>query len=129
MTTAFKNKVVLVTGASRGIGKAVALAFARQGATLVLAARSSERLQAVHHEILDLGGQAIWVATDVTSTSDVDALLDTAMQRFGRIYVLVSDAWVGKGSAIEPVELEEDLRSPLQASLFGAIHLTRQVLP
>jgi len=129
MTTAFKNKVVLVTGASRGIGKAVALAFARQGATLVLAARSSERLQAVHHEIRDLGGQAIWVPTDVTSTSDIDALLHVAMQRFGRIDVLVNNAGIGKVSAIEAAEFEEDLRSTLQASLFGAIHLTRQVLP
>jgi NAD(P)-dependent dehydrogenase (short-subunit alcohol dehydrogenase family) len=129
MTKVFESKTVLVTGASRGIGKAVALAFAREGAALVLAARSSGRLEAVHSEIRGLGGQAIWVPTDVTSTSDIDALLQAAMKRFGRIDVLVNNAGIGKVSAIEAAEFEEDLRSTLQASLFGAIHLTRQVLP
>ena len=129
MTKAFDNKVVLVTGASRGIGRAIALAFAREGAALVLAARSSERLAAVHEEIRGLGADAIWAPTDVTSTSDVEALVQAAMKRFGRIDVLVNNAGIGRVSAIEAVEFEDDLRSTLQASLFGTIHLTQRVLP
>lgn len=129
MSKAFKDKVVLVTGASRGIGRATALAFAREGAKLILAARSSERLIEVRDDIRLLGGDAICVPTDVTSASDVDALVQTATNRFGRIDILVNNAGIGKVSAVESPEFEEDLRLTLQASLFGAIYLTRQVVP
>jgi NAD(P)-dependent dehydrogenase (short-subunit alcohol dehydrogenase family) len=129
MKKAFENQIVLVTGASRGIGRDIALAFAREGARLILAARSVERLTEVHDEIRALGGDAIWVPTDVTSAADVDALVEAAMQRFGRIDVLVNNAGIGKVSAVEQPQFEEELRQTLQASLFGAIYLTRQVLP
>ncbi|MGW1530029.1 SDR family NAD(P)-dependent oxidoreductase, partial [Streptomyces sp. NPDC002159] len=89
MSVSFVNKVVLVTGASRGIGRAVALAFARQGALLVLAARSAERLAQVEGEVRALGSEALSVPTDVTSPDEVMALVDAAVSRFGRIDVLV----------------------------------------
>ncbi|BBZ29305.1 oxidoreductase [Mycolicibacterium madagascariense] len=129
MTKAFDDKVVLVTGASRGIGKATALAFASQGASLVLAARSARRLDQVRNDIHDRGGEAISVPTDITSTEEVAALVDAAMTRYGRIDVLVNNAGIGHVGAADDPRFGTDLHDTLQASLFGAIRLTQQVLP
>ncbi|AUA08650.1 SDR family NAD(P)-dependent oxidoreductase [Streptomyces sp. SID8361] len=129
MNADFTHKVVLVTGASRGIGRAVALAFAREGATLVLAARSADRLAQVESEARDLGSEVLSVPTDVTSRDAVAALVDAAMDRFGRIDVLVNNAGIGKVGAIESAAFEDDVRQTLQASLFGMINVTRRVLP
>ena len=125
----FENTVVVVTGASRGIGKEVALAFARQGAHVVLAARSAVGLAAVEKEIHGLGAEALAVATDVTSPSSVTAMVLAAMNRFGRIDVLVNNAGIGKVGGIESDSFDQDVRHTLQASLFGMIDVTRQVLP
>lgn len=129
MNTHFENAVVLVTGASRGIGRDVALAFARQGASVILAARSVERLDRVAQEIRDLGQEALAVPTDMTSPAAVTMLVEAAMNRFGRIDVLVNNAGIAKVGTIESVTFEEDLRDTLQASLFGMIHVTQRVLP
>ena len=129
MNRPFKNKVVLVTGASQGIGKAVALAFATQGASVIVAARSAERLAEVAKQIRDLGCEALSVPTDVTSPEAVSALVDKAMDRFGRIDVLVNNAGIGKVAAIESTTFGDDARQTLQASLFGAISVTQRVLP
>jgi NAD(P)-dependent dehydrogenase (short-subunit alcohol dehydrogenase family) len=125
----FENRVVLVTGASRGIGRAIALAFAREGARLVLAARSAERLTQVHNEIHDLGAEAIAVPTDVTSPAAVEALVETAMNRFGRIDVLVNNAGIGRVGRVDSLTFEEDVHQTLRASLFGMIQVTQRVLP
>lgn len=129
MSTGSQNKVVLVTGASRGIGRDVALAFARDGARLILAARSADRLAQVENEIRALGADALSVPTDVTSAEDVHALVEAAMNRFGRIDVLVNNAGIGKVGTVESPQFEDDLRHTLQASAFGMIHVTRHVLP
>ena len=125
----FDDKVVVVTGASRGIGRAVALAFARQGAKLVLAARSADRLTQLEHEIRDLGAEALSVPTDVTSEASVHTMVETTMRRFGRIDVLVNNAGIGKVGGIESATFGDDVNETLQASLFGMIRVTRQVLP
>jgi NADP-dependent 3-hydroxy acid dehydrogenase YdfG len=129
MTAFFANKVVLVTGASGGIGRAVALAFAREGAQLLLAARSVNRLTQVENEVRDLGSEALSVPTDVTSQDAVTALVEAAMNRFGRIDVLVNNAGIGKVGGIESAAFEDNVRQTMQASLFGMIHLTQRVLP
>ena len=125
----FEDKVVLVTGASQGIGRGVALAFAREGARLVLAARSADRLMQVQNEIHDLGAEAISVPTDVTSPAEVETLVETVMNQFGRIDVLVNNAGIGRVGAVDSPTFEGDVHQTLQASLFGTIHLTRRVLP
>jgi NAD(P)-dependent dehydrogenase (short-subunit alcohol dehydrogenase family) len=125
----FEDKVVLVTGASRGIGKAVALAFAEQGAQVVLAARSAERLADVAEDVSALGSQVLVVPTDVTSHADVVALVDAALRRFGRIDVLVNNAGIGRVGGVESAEFSDNVRDTLQASLFGMVDVTQQVLP
>jgi NAD(P)-dependent dehydrogenase (short-subunit alcohol dehydrogenase family) len=125
----FKDKVVVVTGASRGIGRDIALAFAREGARLVLAARSADQLAQVQNEIRALGADALSVPTDVTSAAAVKGLVDTAMSRFGRIDVLVNNAGIGKVGGVESPEFEDNVRQTLKASLFGMIAVTQRVLP
>ncbi|WP_435643753.1 SDR family NAD(P)-dependent oxidoreductase [Streptomyces sp. H49] len=129
MSVSLVNRVVLITGASRGIGRAVALAFAREGARLVLAARSAEGLAGVEAEVRALGSEALSVPTDVTSPEAVTALVDAAMARFGRIDVLVNNAGIGKVGGVESAALEDDVRQTMRASLFGMINVTQAVLP
>lgn len=129
MNTHFADKVVLVTGASRGIGRAVALAFAREGARLVLAARSAEHLAQVEKEVRELGSVAVSVPTDVTDHDAVTALVDTVITRFGRIDVLVNNAGIGKVGTIDSTAFADNVGQTLRASLFGAIDVTQRVLP
>lgn len=129
MSAYFADKVVLVTGASRGIGRAVALAFAREGARLVLAARSAEGLAQVENEVRELGSVALSVPTDVTSHDAVTALVDAAIKRYGRIDVLVNNAGIGKVGRVESAAFADNLQQTLRASVFGMIDLTQHVLP
>ena len=87
--------VVVITGASSGIGRATAHAFARQGATVVLAARRAEMLREVERECLDLGGRALAVPTDTTEEDQVERLASMALEHFGRIDVWFNNAGVG----------------------------------
>jgi NAD(P)-dependent dehydrogenase (short-subunit alcohol dehydrogenase family) len=129
MRNSFQEKVVLVTGASQGIGKDIALSFAREGARLVLAARSAERLAGVVEEIGKLGAEAIAVPTDVGNAESVRALIESAMTRFGRLDVLVNNAGIARVAPIESAGFENDLRDTQNASLFGMIRVTQSVLP
>lgn len=129
MRAYFTDKVVLVTGASRGIGRAVALAFAREGARLVLAARSAEHLARVEKEVRELGSVAVSVPTDVTDHDAVTALVEAAITRFGRIDVLVNNAGIGKVGTIDSTAFTDNVQQTLRASLFGAVDVTQRVLP
>ncbi len=86
------NKVVVITGASSGLGEATALHLAKQGATLVLSARRKDRLDQLVDTIVTNGGHAIAFKADVTVQTEVQALIDTAMNTYGRIDVLVNNA-------------------------------------
>ncbi|MFS8098650.1 SDR family NAD(P)-dependent oxidoreductase [Lentzea alba] len=123
------NEVVLVTGASKGIGRAVALAFAQRGARLVLAARSQDRLAQVADEVEALGAEVLQVPADVTDPEAVAALVDAAASRFGRIDVLVNNAGIGKVGAVAEETFADNVRQTTEASLFGMIDVTRRVLP
>ena len=98
------GKVVVITGASSGIGEATALALAARGARVVLGARRTERLEALVDRIVDAGGEAAYLSTDVKRREDVIALVGLALGRFGKLDVLVNNAGIG------PVSLFDDLR-------------------
>ncbi|WP_230163230.1 SDR family oxidoreductase, partial [Peribacillus simplex] len=87
-----KDKVVIITGASSGIGEATAKKLASKGAKLVLAARREDRLQQLQKEIEKNGGKAIYKVTDVTSHEQMEELAEYALQEFGKIDVLVNNA-------------------------------------
>lgn len=89
-----KDKVVIITGASSGIGEAAAKELASKGAKLVLAARREERLQKLQGEIEQSGGTAIYKVTDVTSQAQMEELATYALKEFGKIDVLVNNAGI-----------------------------------
>ena len=129
MKSLHPNPVVLVTGASRGIGREIALAYARRGAQLVLAARTAETLAAVGREVEAIGAEVLAIPTDVASSSAVDALIAGTIERFGRIDVLVNNAGIGRIGSVTDAAFEPDVHATLNASLFGMIRLTQRVLP
>jgi 3-oxoacyl-[acyl-carrier protein] reductase len=107
MRTSIQNKIALITGASRGIGRAAALALAREGAHIVAAARTQSDLDALAQEIRALGREALAVACDVSVEADVEALHRRAIDRFGRVDILVNNAGVGKYGPLESISAAE----------------------
>ncbi|NDP62393.1 SDR family oxidoreductase [Polaromonas sp.] len=120
--------VVVLTGASSGIGHATALAFARTGAHLVLAARGPEALDKVAAECELLDAQALAVPTDVTDADAMQALAHAAIQRFGRIDVWINNVGVGAVGAFDTMPMEAHERV-IAANLLGHMNGAHAVLP
>jgi 3-oxoacyl-[acyl-carrier protein] reductase len=129
MDLGLHEKVVLVTGASRGIGRAVAEAFAAEGSRVVLTARNQRELEQVVREIQPRGGQAIAVAADLTNADDVTHLVAETTERFGTVHVLVNNAGgVERLAAFEELS-DDDWANLFNVNLFSAVRVTRAVLP
>jgi len=122
------SQVVVITGASSGIGRATAQAFARRGANLVLAARRAQMLEEAARECEALGGTAITVPTDVTDEAQVQALGRRALERFGRIDVWFNNAGVGAFGRLESIPMDA-WRRLIEINLFGYVHGARVALP
>src|SRR5262249_16269550 len=101
------DKVVVITGASSGIGESTAKLLAQRGAKVVLGARRKDRIGAVVKEISAAGGKAIGFAVDVTKRAEVEALIRGAVESFGRLDVIVNDAGIMPIAPIEALKLEE----------------------
>ena len=95
MTMSVKGKIILVTGASEGIGRAIALKLAEEGACLVVAARTEQKLEALASEIRQRGGSALAIRADVTRSDEVGALVEKTVAAYGRLDILVNN--VGRG--------------------------------
>lgn len=121
---AMKDKVVLITGASSGIGRATALLLAKKGARLVLAARNYPALTEVADEAKQLGAPAICVPTDVTQRDQVDDLISEALSTYGRIDALVNCAGAG---VIRPIEqiTDDDIDRMYAVNTKGVILVTQ----
>ncbi|HQE91569.1 MAG TPA: SDR family NAD(P)-dependent oxidoreductase [Anaerolineae bacterium] len=102
-----QRRVVMITGASSGIGAATAKLFARQGWAVVLAARSQDKLHKLAEDITAVGGEALVVPTDVTAQSDIENLVQKTVATFGRIDVLVNNAGVGISGTLETVDMAQ----------------------
>jgi NAD(P)-dependent dehydrogenase (short-subunit alcohol dehydrogenase family) len=124
-----KGKVILVTGASSGIGLAAARALAREGASVLLAARSAERLEAEAARIRAAGGAAFALALDVTSDASVAAAVDIALARCGRIDALVNNAGNAGELRFWAEAAPQHLRAMFDVHVFGAERIARAVLP
>lgn len=122
-----RDKVALITGASRGIGRAMALRFASEGAHLVVCARHWEALQAVVQAVKDKGGQIIAEVADIGNEADVRRLVDIALQAFGCVDVLVNNAGV-LGSRVALLEYPLDIwQNVLRVNLTGTFLMTQAV--
>ena len=122
------GKVVIVTGASAGIGEAAASRLTNEGATLVISARRADRLEAVRQQIESVGGRALAMAGDITSSEDRERLVLETMREFGRIDGLVNNAGYGQRGPIELVPLEA-IRQNFETNVFSLIGLTQLVIP
>ncbi len=123
-----KGTAILITGASAGIGKAAALAFARERARLLLAARRRDRLEEVVAQVRALGGEAVAVQTDVADRRQVQSAVNSAVSAFGRLDILVNNAGIGYFGLLEdtPIDAVEALWA---VNMMGTIYATQAVIP
>src|ERR1700759_162842 len=122
------GRIALVTGASQGIGRACALALAEGGAKIALAARNEEKLAAVAKEIESKGGEAAAFRMDVSKEDEVKSAVKAAIERFGKIEILVNNAGVTKDTLLMRMK-REDWENVLQTNLGGAFNTTQAVIP
>ena len=125
---AIDGKVVIVTGASSGIGESVAREFAQGGAITVLAARRAGRLEGLQKEIEEMGGRALAVPTDLTRLGEITHLVQETLANYGRIDVLANIAGWAIYDWLEELSAEE-LRQTYEVNVIGLAELTRQVIP
>ena len=123
-----KDKVAIITGGGRGIGKAIAIAYAAEGARTVIAARSTEQLDEVAAEITDQDREVLAVPTDLRIRSDVENLVQQTVNKFGRIDILVNNAGINpRGRFLDSTD--EEWEQGWQINVMGVVHCCRAVLP
>jgi short-subunit dehydrogenase len=124
-TNSLANKVVLITGASSGIGLAIAKVFAGAGSRLVLTARDPARLQ---QAAASLGVSALTVPTDITRRVEVDHLVAEAIREYGRVDILINNAGTGLIAPFEQIDLQ-DAQTLMETNFFGPLHCIQAILP
>jgi len=115
------NKVAIITGASKGIGKGIAIAYAKEGATVILASRSMDLLTAIADGIHSNGGQALAVKVDVRRSESIQAVVDTAVEKFGRLDIMVNNAGISMAHPSEELAPEDWVRA-VETDLFGVFY-------
>lgn len=123
-----KNKVVIITGASSGIGKACAKYFASKGSRVALGARNVEKLEAAVKEIRDAGGDAIAVPTDVAVQEDCKNLVDKTVEAFGGVDILINNAGISMRALFQDTEISV-IEKVMQVNFWGTVYCTKYALP
>ena len=127
-TKDFEQKVVIITGASSGIGKACALEFSKKGAKIVLAARSEAPLREVRETIIQNGGEAVIIPTDVRVESDCELLIQKTIELYGKIDILINNAGISMRASFAEVKLSV-FKEVMETNFYGAVYCTKFVLP
>jgi 3-oxoacyl-[acyl-carrier protein] reductase len=128
MNNTLSNKVAIVTGASRGIGQAIALKLASEGATVMLAGRNAELLEHTRAEICDAGGHAAWMSLDLRKPEAPPLLVEKTVEQFGGIDIVVNSAGATKRGDFLALT-EEDCMDGYALKFFGAVRLLRAAWP
>jgi NAD(P)-dependent dehydrogenase (short-subunit alcohol dehydrogenase family) len=124
-----EGKVVMITGASQGLGRALALAFAREGARVAINARSEDSIGPVAEEVEDAGAEVLALAADVSKSTDVERMVGETVERFGKIDVLVNNAGL-LGPRVRIQEYPEDQwREVIDANLTGPFLISKAAIP
>lgn len=123
------GKVALITGASKGLGKAIALAYAKEGAKVIINSRSEESIRPVAGEIEALGGEHLAVAADVSTKEGAEKLVGEAVERFGSIDILVNNAGIlGPRVAIADYP-EDEWKAVIEANINGPFFVSKATIP
>ncbi|MFP5212416.1 MAG: SDR family oxidoreductase, partial [Acidobacteriota bacterium] len=128
MSNSIEGKVVVITGASSGLGEATARLLSAQGAIVVLGARRAERIRALADELTAGGGKALAVVTDVTQCEQVRRLVDAAVQTFGRIDVMINNAGLMPSSPLERLRID-DWDRMIDVNIKGVLYGIAAALP
>ena len=123
-----RNKVVIVTGASSGIGKALVYGFAAEGCKIVMGARNIEKLLLIEQELRAQGVEIISVRTDVSVEADCKQLIDQTYQQFGRIDILVNNAGISMRAVFEELDMKV-LHRLLDVNFWGTVYCSKYALP
>ncbi len=123
-----ENKVAVITGGGRGIGREIALLFAQEGAKIAVTARTSGQLSEVINQIEGKGGKAIGITGDVSQQDDVQKMVEATLQKFNRIDILVNNAGILKGGPFVTFD-PDDWRSVIEVNLMGTFYCTRAIAP
>lgn len=123
-----QNKIVIVTGASSGIGKALVYGFAAQGCKIVMAARNMDKLSFIEQELRAQEIEIISVQTDVSQETDCKNLIDRAYQQFGGIDILVNNAGISMRALFEDLDLDV-LRRLMDVNFWGTVYCSKYALP
>jgi fengycin family lipopeptide synthetase B len=124
-----KDRVAIVTGGGRGIGREIALLFADEGAKVVVSARSSDQVSEVVEKIVGNGGEALGVSdADVSRKENAQRIVDNAMETFGRVDILVNNAGILQPGPLASVDPEQWLRV-IEVNLIGTFYCTKAVVP
>lgn len=128
-TTTFRENVIIITGASFGIGQELALQFADHGAWLALAARNTEKLEKVSTQCTQRGGRAITVPTDVADQSNCQALVERTVREYGRIDTLINNAGVGMAARFDELKDLTIFEKVIRVNFLGSVFCTFYALP
>jgi short-subunit dehydrogenase len=121
-------RVIAITGASAGIGRATALRMAREGAAVAICARRADRLATVAAEIVAAGGEALSMTADVTRSEDMERFVSGTVERFGRLDVMMCNAGFGIAGAIDDITPDQ-MQTIMNVNYTGTYHATRAALP
>src|SRR5512143_3013156 len=128
-TDPFRGQVVIVTGASAGIGRALALQLAGQGAKVAIAARRAERLEQVAVECRQRGGEVLVLPTDVSDETQCKALIDRTVSPFGRLDMLINNAGLAVSGLLEDFPDLHLFRYTMDVNFYGAVYCSYYALP